>query len=126
MDSRTRPPSPHDMRLGMAAYQQHLRQLDPMQLTAELTRINAALQMQAQSASASVLSDLTQRNLDSPVLRSIPMDDPLSGRASPPSPSRSPQPGPVDLLLQSRRAGPRLVAKLVASDVRRRASNTRR
>lgn len=122
-DSLTKLPplTPGQVADGMAGWTSYLQTIahDPRLLAAELTAINAQLQTEAARRAQTTLLLEAARTLDNPVLRSIPAEIP-SRPARDDRPSPSPQPGPLDLLLSSRRAGPRLVAKLVASDVRRR------
>lgn len=119
--SRLKPLHPSQVAEAMVGWQQYLSQLGPTQLAAELTRLNGEIETDQRSRINTLLLDHLSA-IDSPVQRSVPMDlQPSSRPDRDRAFSPSPQQGPLDLLLSSRRAGPRLVAKLVASDVRRRA-----
>ena len=131
MDSRGIP-TPHDeagIRRTMAGYRAALATLTIPQLMDRLTTINAAIEAENQARLATLISTTSSNSpdLDAPVLRSTPRATPSS---APPratdrgvGPSLSfPPPGPLDLLSRAGRLGPRLTARLIAADLRRRGN----
>jgi hypothetical protein len=102
-----------------APYRQWLSRLTPEQLIAQATELSRQLQSQASSSLSGSLEAYHQ-SIDRPVLVSTRTADPSrpTDRSAPRSPS--PQPSSLDLLSASGRLGPKLAARLVASQ--RRAS----
>ena len=119
------PLTPDDLRRSYAGYRRALGTLTTSQLL-ELANRQAALIQQHQD---SMLSRLLQRpsstpDLDAPVVRSTPTETPSSARAEDRGRQASPSPMPSGLELLARRGGrmgPRLGAKLLIADARKRA-----
>ncbi len=86
-------------------------------LLAELTRINEALATQTRSV---VTANLTQPDLDQPVIRSQRMDAPSRPPDHERQRSQPSQPGALDLLISGHRMGPRLARKLTLASARAR------
>lgn len=85
-------------------------------LSALLTEVSTALQLQTRDQISSTLSAYSATQ-DRPVQRSMPRVAPSPGRPDPrPEPSR--QPAAWELLSSSRRLGPRLAAKLTIASAR--------
>lgn len=127
MDSRGRP-NPTDqygVQETFKGFRQALAVLSIPQLMDQLTRINAAMEADAQLKLRNAISTTSwgSSSLDDPVVRSTR----TATRGAPAAPTDrgagpsllSPPPGPLDLLARSGRLGPRLAAKLVAADIKR-------
>ncbi len=111
-----------------SGYQATIAQMSPVELAAEAGRLGAMIEADQRVQMESLLRSASQSNLDQPVSHSTATAHPSSpppqarGAASLDPARRSPQSSPLELLLGSSRTGPRLAAKLVLSDARRRRS----
>lgn len=110
-------------------YNQYLATLSLPELAAESTRLGAMIEQDQKAQLLSLLRSVSSSNQDAPVLQSMTPATPyqrpsdasplVRGSAAsvpPPAPSN-----PLALLASSSRTGPRLAAKLVLADARRRA-----
>ena len=132
----TEAPDPRDdpgLYRTFEGYRAALAKMSVAQLMDRLTAINAELEAQSQSTLASLISSplsasiqaLDRLQVSSP--RTVRPTSPASDRgaaASRPSPA-SPQPSALDRLASSKYMGPKLAAKLVVADARRRRANER-
>jgi hypothetical protein len=105
-------------------YRQAISTMSSPELLVELTRINAALEVEARERlSAAVSFSESRSSIDDPVLHSGPTATPYSERRSDRGQARSPSPLPTPAELRVRagggRMGPRLAARLVAAETRR-------
>jgi hypothetical protein len=113
-----------------AGYRAALSQMKRQELLDHLTGINAALQAQSQAVLERQLRSLqtsgSSSSIDNPVVRSTPPErrsnERPMDRGAYPSRLASPQPSALDLLARSKSLAPRIAAKLVLSEARRRRS----
>lgn len=117
-----RRPSEADLRQSFEGYRRALSKLSTRELMELAATQSAAIQQTQLSALSQLLTSSTP-DLDQPVQRSTSGVSPSGGREvdrgqRPSPPSR--QPSSLELLASRSRMGPRLAAKLVAADARRR------
>lgn len=110
-------------------YQQNLAQMTPAELMAQATQLGAMIERDQKEQLLSLMRSGWRSSQDEPVLQSTrtgtPSQQPSAGRpgdrgSAASAPPRAPS-NPLALLASSSRTGPRLAAKLVLADVRRRA-----
>jgi len=117
---RTSWPSPPETVGEWAAVEKAIARMTPDELMTRLEHVNGLLSQQRRSLVTSELTSAVQE-LDRPVLRptreerSSPSRD--RGQSSSPTSPR-PSPGALDLLISSRRVGPRLAARMVQASAR--------
>jgi hypothetical protein len=116
---------PDHLRQSYAGYQKALSHLTIPQLLELSTRQAQAIQQSQDSMLSRLLrAPSSTPDLDAPVLRSTPMEIPSSATPRDRGQPGSPSPPPSSLELIARkggRLGPRLGARLVIADARRRA-----
>lgn len=109
-------------------YRHGLEQMTMPELMAHATQLGAMIEQDRAGQLALLMRSASRSSLDDPVIPSTPMAIPSpAGPARPAdrggaaSAQRSRPSSPLELLASSTRTGPRLAAKLILADARRRA-----
>lgn len=114
-----------------SGYRGILQTMTPAQLAAELASLGRMIEQDQEARKASLLLSMSNSLIDQPVqhstepgIQSPDSHRPMDRGAAASAPATRPQSSPLELLLGSSRTGPRLAAKLVLNDARRRARSS--